>query len=388
MAKLFKLLSVQILIVSVGLELLLNIFLPFPDPYKSVEGFTKYHKFLPAWNLGDREPPHTSVFVAGPLHGVSTRKVTVSVNRFGFFYDETAGHRTQKDELRIGVIGGSTVECLVLENERRWPNQLQHYLANSFPGRLVTVLNMGRSGQDTRTHLASVAQLAVKLQLDYLVFMLGGTDLRRTSGEFQPLTDDSAFLPVVVGTDRGFFKVLASRFQLGRALRLSIHRFQGWSEPSADESIPYFQSALDKGKDIPIKPDPQTPISSEALADYESNLISLFSLASAHGITPIFTTQPSLWKPTMTADEEAVDWSRLGVIGDRTPAYRLSSAEVARNMDALNQRLMSVCNERGWRCIDLASKIPRSLDYFYDSVHFNEAGAEFVAKEVAQFLTR
>lgn len=31
---------------------------------------------------------------------------------------------------------------------------------------------------------------------------------------------------------------------------------------------------------------------------------------------------------------------------------------------------------------------PRSLEYFYDSVHFNEAGADAVAREVAAFMVR
>jgi hypothetical protein len=144
---------------------------------------------------------------------------------------------------------------------------------------------------------------------------------------------------------------------------------------------------LDYGRNIPVKPDPQTPIKSELLDDYESNLVSLFALASAHGIIPIFATQPTLWKPTMTADEEAVDWLRP-ILEDRKPPYRQSSAESAREMEALNQRLMSVCNERAWKCIDLANRVPRSLDYFYDSVHFNEAGAEFVAKEVGRFVSQ
>jgi len=389
MGKLFKLLSIQILIFLVGLEVLLNLFLPFPDPYKSVGGYTKYHKYLPTWNMGatgsGAEPPYTQVFVTGPLTGVSTRKVTISVNRFGFFYDDSAGHRAQKDELRIGVIGGSTVECAALESDKRWPNRLQQELAKSFPGRLVTVLNMGRSDQGTPTHLATVAQLAVKLQLDYLVFMLGANDVGIFRNE--PLTDDKASLPVVlVGPDHGFFKVLATRLQLGRGLRLALHRLQGWSEPLPDESIPYFHAFLEKHRNIPVDSHRQFPINSEGLADYELNLISLYALASAHGITPVFTTQPMLWKPTMTADEEAVDWLRFG-IGDRT-LFRMSTAEAARHLELTNERLMSVCRERGWRCIDLASKVPRSLNYFYDSVHFNEAGAELVAKEVGQFLHR
>jgi lysophospholipase L1-like esterase len=382
-AKVFKLVSIQALIFLVGLELFLNLFSPFPDPYRSVGGLTKYHKYLPVWNHHSREPPFTSVLVTGPLIGVSTRKVAYSVNRFGFLYDESAGHRTDKEELRIGVIGGSTVECAALENDKRWPNRLQQYLASLHPDRRVTVLNMGMSQQDTRTHLATVAQVAVKLQLNYLVFMLGANDLFRTRPVFRPLTDWDSFLPAAVGPDN-FFKLLVTRLQLGRGLRLALHRLKEMPQPTANDSEPYFRLTADWLRNISVYPDRQIPIPPEALADYELNLISLFALATAHGITPIFVTQPMLWKPVMTPDEEAVDWGRDVVDGKG----RMSSAEAARNLEALNHRLMTVCHERGWRCIDSANEVPRSLDYFYDYAHFNEAGAEFVAKEVGQFLNR
>jgi hypothetical protein len=225
MAKVFKLLSIQILFVFVGVELLLNLFWSFPDPYKSAGGFTKYHKYLPTWNYGYREPPYTYVFVSGPLAGVSTREATLSVNRFGLPYNESAGHRTQKDELRIGVVGGSAVECAALESEKRWPNRLQRYLTSSFPGRVVTVLNLGRSAQATQTHLATVAQLAVKLQLDYLVFMLGANDIGRTwSEEVQSLTNDSSFLRVSVDPYRDFLKVLAT---VGTCVTAGVPQFGG-----------------------------------------------------------------------------------------------------------------------------------------------------------------
>ena len=89
----------------------------------------------------------------------------------------------------------------------------------------------------------------------------------------------------------------------------------------------------------------------------------------------------------MTADEDAVDWLR-GAIEKDGRLVRITTAESSRSLEALNQRLLSVCKKRSWKCIDLASKVPRSLDYFYDSLHFNEPGAELVAKEIGQFVTQ
>lgn len=37
-------------------------------------------------------------------------------------------------------------------------------------------------------------------------------------------------------------------------------------------------------------------------------------------------------------------------------------------------------------CLDLEKKIPKSLDYFYDDMHFNEKGAELVAEQFVEYI--
>jgi lysophospholipase L1-like esterase len=75
-------------------------------------------------------------------------------------------------------------------------------------------LNLGVSGQDTRSYLATTAQLAVKLDLDYLVYLIGANDLFRTRETFDPLADDSALLRL--NWPKSEIRWLATRFQLPR----------------------------------------------------------------------------------------------------------------------------------------------------------------------------
>lgn len=378
MARRARLVLFQIAGVIIGLELLFRLTLPLPDPYAGI--ITKYNLFLPVWSGHWLEPPFTSVFVSGPLTGVSTRSVTYSINRFGFLYDESDAYRKDKNELRIGIVGGSTVECIALQRDKRWPDRFRQALASLHGGRPITVLNMGTSGTDTRMHVAVVAQHAIKLQLDYLVFLVGANDLFRNREDFRPLVDDEGFkdFPQLF-----YERWLLGRSQLFRYLRLAYHALT--QEDYAVEDKPYFEAALEERGKFPVDPSVRIAIPAAALDTYESHLVSLAALASSHGITPVFLTQPMLWKPAMTKEEESVDWIR-GVVERSGKQVRLSSAEAARNMDALNARLMDACAKRGWKCLDLAHEVPKTLQYFYDTAHYNEAGAEFVAAKVAQFF--
>ncbi|MCK5037064.1 MAG: hypothetical protein KAS73_14305, partial [Candidatus Sabulitectum sp.] len=64
----------------------------------------------------------------------------------------------------------------------------------------------------------------------------------------------------------------------------------------------------------------------------------------------------------------------------------MSAATFSLMLDVLNRDLMYVCAQEGIAVLDLASEIPHSRDYFYDSMHMTEAGAELAGEIAADFL--
>ncbi len=380
--------ALVVIIVAVALEALLRL-VPLPDPYafrRSSED-RRIHLYLPGWNyyagrVGET-PPFEHTFVTGPLSGVSTTQVAFNVNRFGFPYPESRVARQSDDELRIGVVGGSTVECSALEEGKRWPAVLEQHLSRAIRGRQVTVLNMGVSGQGTRTHLATVAQHAVKLDLDYLVFMLGANDLFRTDSAFNPLERADNFVSQECRCGRSFL----FRFQLVRRLYPLYQRARGLEQfaASGKPDEPYFGAYARAHTSRPLLPTATRNIRPVALRDYETNIVSLAALAAAHDITPVFTTQPMLWKPVMTAEEQRVDWLGGFLVRDGQ-RYRYPPGENARALEMLNRQLLETCSRRSLECIDLEPEVPRTLKYFYDPVHLNEAGAAVVGRRVAEAL--
>ncbi len=387
MTRLISKITLVLILMLIACEALLHLF-PLPDPYSLLRTSeaSRVHLFLPGWNaFGDwfgKTPPFKITYHTGPLIGVATTDVEFSVNRYGFPYDEGKSTRKEKDEIRIGVVGGSTVECSALEKRKRWPDVLERLLASKTKTRTVTVLNLGVSGQDTRTHLATVAQHAVKLDLDYLIFMLGANDLSRTDPA-DPLNREDAF----ISQEHLIVKPFLMKFQLARRLRVLYNNRMGtgFYADAGTEDRPYFAVRAREKLRMPILPTAKKDILAQAMDDYEKNIISLTALAVAHKISPIFTTQPMLWKPVMSSREEAVDWLAGTVLSDGRN-YRVPPSEQARALEALNRRLLDTCSRRHLTCIDLEKKIPRSLQFFYDSVHLNEAGAEGVASHVAESI--
>lgn len=372
-----------LLIVLASCEGLLHLF-PLPDPYAILRNqeANRVHRFLPGWNaFGDwfgKTPPFTVTFHTGPLIGVVTTEVEFTVNRYGFPYDEGRLARMAKDEIRIGVVGGATVESSALEKMKRWPERIEALMRSAQQTHPVTVLNLGVSGQDSRTHLATVAQHAVKLDLDYIVFMLGANDLFRTD-PVDPLVRDDAF----ISQEAMIVKPFLMKSQLARRLRVLYNNLKGTGlyADAGTEKNPYFAVRAREKSALPVLPTAKKEVTEEALNDYEANIVSLAALAVAHGIFPIFTTQPMLWKASMNSDEEAVDWLAGTVVSDGRQ-YRVPPLQQAKALETLNRRLLDTCLRRYLTCVDLAKKIPRTLEFFYDSVHLNEAGAEKVARHV------
>ena len=104
----------------------------------------------------------------------------------------------------------------------------------------------------------------------------------------------------------------------------------------------------------------------------------LAALATAHGIIPVFASQPALYRktgPSLIAD---VNW--LCSIKLDGKGYRLSEQTIAEVLDGLNQTLLTTCKKEGFAGVDLAATFPADVACFYDPVHFTEKGAAAVAE--------
>jgi hypothetical protein len=123
------------------------------------------------------------------------------------------------------------------------------------------------------------------------------------------------------------------------------------------------------------------------LIEYSNNLNRIVDLVQKNGSQIVLMTQPTLWSRDLEPKAQKLLW--FGGLGNflrekGKPYYSVAVLEQA--MARYNQKLLRICESRKIRCIDLASQVPKSLDYFYDDAHLNNGGARRVARTISGFL--
>ncbi len=296
------------------------------------------------------------------------------------------------DSLRVLAIGGSTTESLYLDESETWPHLLQDRLNTIVPRPSVWVGNAGKSGHASAHHVLQVEKLLDQFpRIDVVLVLVGTNDMMRTlqSGGDDPLTQpelDVAFARVPRNATPGipFFK----RTELWRLVKSAKDR---WLEDYDDDLVQdsggeVFETMRARRRKATVLHE-DLPAMKKALARYRDNLNAIVDAATAHQTQVILVTQPSLWSDDLTPEAERLIW--MGRVGrymrdDSHEYYAIGT--IADGMAAYNDVLLQVCADRGLRCIDLAAEVPRSADFFYDDVHFNEQGAERVAAVMTERL--
>lgn len=124
------------------------------------------------------------------------------------------------------------------------------------------------------------------------------------------------------------------------------------------------------------------------IREFERNLELIVRLLRENGTEPIFVTQASMWRGDPTAGESRLLW--LGSADgwppnrDGGPCYSVDA--MASMLEMYNDALRRVARTTGTELIDVTGKVPGDTTTFYDDVHFNEGGAERIARIVAESL--
>jgi len=116
------------------------------------------------------------------------------------------------------------------------------------------------------------------------------------------------------------------------------------------------------------------------LQPFGERIQALIALSRAHGMEPVFVTQPVLY----------------GQGVDDLTGINLATLRVSKNMNGeVGWEVLELYNdvvrqrgrEAGVLVIDLAREMPKNSVYYYDLMHYTKAGAALVADMVAAQLT-
>lgn len=305
------------------------------------------------------------------------------------------------DEFRVLMLGGSTTECLYLDQDEAWPHLMQEQLNEALDSASVGVGNVGKGGHNSRHHLLQVDKLIDQYEPHMVVVLLGVNDMLmrlRQDQDYRPqdaegpeyherlLNQAFSHTPGVTLDEAPLYE----RTRIWRELRtLENQIFSPTDAPLVQNETGDFYIKLRDHRKAASRLRDTLPDMAASLHEYTQNVSAIVDRVHQKDASIVLVTQPTLWRPDLP--EELVDLLWFGGVGafqeERGKEY-YSIEALADAMTMYNAAVLRVCRQRSIPCVDLAAELPRDGSVFYDDVHFNESGARQVADILARYLLK
>ncbi len=324
------------------------------------------------------------------LPGISGRAV-FATNELGL----RGRARPTEQSAFLAVVGGSTSECLYLDQGEAWPAITEARLLES--GHPVWVVNSGRSGHSSRHHRLVVDMLLADAHKPDLVILMAGINdfLRRLSNDsaYDPLAFDKSHLRpqleyesfLLIPKGQGLLEPdykTTGVWRLLRSLRSQVSPAPTKQDDTGANYEHWRRLRRNPGRVRDVVPDLDA-----ALGEFRNNLVAIHASCERAGVRLMLVTQAYAWRKDMPAADQALCW--MGGVGNYTSEERCdyySIEALAEGQARYNQVVLHVAMERGIDCLNLEAKVPKDRRYFYDDVHLSEAGCRLAGGAVADFL--
>ena len=269
--------------------------------------------------------------------------------------------------LTIVTVGGSTTECLAINEEKSWPHLLQEKLKNHFSK--LWLNNAGIGGHSTFGHIILMKDFLIKLKPNVVLFLAGINDVGRSDisnsnrnlwgfgfEKFETMlmvgANHSEVVSILLNLYRFYFPAYTKLSQIDER---DIRTLKPKEIPAAEE-----EAIIEKYRQ-------------NYLPDYRLRLEKLINLAWANQIDPALITQPALYG-------NAVD-DITGVHLDDIDVYGVTNGKlVGENWNYIMRSPGKWEKRRDVLVIDLARELPKSSLYYYDLVHYSNEGCAKVAE--------
>jgi lysophospholipase L1-like esterase len=338
----------------------------------AAEILLRIHNPFPTSVTGDKITLHNNtrrIFenVQGPE--LDTR-VVVYKNSLAFRGPEPP--KDFQNHLTILTIGGSTTECIIINEEKTWPSVLSNELGKSFNN--LWLNNAGLNGHSTYGHIKLLQDYVINLKPKVCIFLVGCNDVDRPDlsrsdstvyNEHQNLVVNLARYSKLANVGLNFYRHhRAGQRELVKGLPFRLNDY----EPT------YISDSIARLSIARLKPDVER---------YGTRVSKIIALCRSANILPIFITQPSILGDTI----DDVTGYNLANFPYRNVSGKLYWAE----LKLYNDETKRICNEEGVMVMDLANLLPKSSRYFYDLLHFNNAGCrkivELLSPQLVPYLS-
>jgi lysophospholipase L1-like esterase len=359
-------------------ELGLRVAAPIADPYVGLKIRRTVNQFIRS-EFPARLSLRTDVEPGLPGMVGPNRFTT---NNVGFRGDSLASPKPL-GEYRVFLIGGSSAECLYLDDADALNAVVQRRLRRyAEEGSTVRVYGAGKSGDRSDDHVSMVVHRIAQLEPDLIVVLAGINDLSAAifghdflhytvRGPGGATTDTLGLLQLM--------RITATEFQLPRRLFYLVKRATPPTDPELLESIPlrsnYRALVEQRRRGSPTTDPPPVPT-----AAFRANLRTIVAAARANGAATVLMTQQATW--ASTEDPAVEEWQWLLYRNGQT----YDAANMYRALEELNDVTREVAAKTGAPLHDLARTLPKTREYLYDDVHFTVRGAQRAGEELAALV--
>lgn len=259
--------------------------------------------------------------------------------------------------------GGSTTECLYVNESKRFPYLVQKKLNDSLNLNLK-FLNAGVSGKSSMESSFDFLSKGVPLKPKYVFFMHNINDLALLikSGSYwdAPITrsiivennSNNSFVQSAFPNSIKFFKQIKNII-----FSNLVQEVDEWSN---------FANVKNNITD------------DEILSQFRNSINNFISIASNYSIEVILMTQANRFSPSDTLIYENTNYSDRNINIDR----------MMKLYEEFNNTIREISYEKNIQLIDLDSLVLPKNKFIYDEVHLNSEGSEFVSKIIIDFLTK
>ena len=348
--------------------------LPLPDPFD--------------------ESTEDSVAVKQNLPGLKP-EIRYVRNSFGFRSLSLRSHDKGERTIRIIALGASTTDQPTQNTEDMWSALLEGKLKAHFAGRDVgiEVAAWGRGGDRVVQRVLRCERSLGRLRPDIAVVLEGINDLTWNGGASYwydrgvRIRNVRQIRQKAARPDwrRGLRMAVTSVSQVTRRIGVARQQFATGDAVTAGRAIEWSSRNLpelrEKYRQLPRKTTlERTP---DPIVEFADGIRMLVACLKRHGSAVLLLGQPTLWRAGMSRQEQAALWMAVSTADG---PVRPTGAWLDREISRYNGVQRALARRMSAQYLDLDDRIPRTLDMFFDDVHFTDAGSRRVADSVFPML--
>jgi lysophospholipase L1-like esterase len=353
------------IVLVIIVEIILRIYFPVSDPYDRFKNRFD-QSFIP------------SDMPAGARYELSSREglpymdsmVVYTTNNVGFRGDSIS-LKKPAGEVRIFIVGGSTAQCLYIDDSKSINSVLQNELQNEVRDKSIKVFVAAKSGDASDEHLSMIAHRIIHLEPDIIIVFSGINDLRKTVQRY-----DYAHLQKRKLYSPRYIYLALTDFQVSRRL---YYLFKKPSDDEMRESVP-LETNYNQLFAIQQKTPESDSVPYINAHPYAVNLRSIAGVCAENNVKLMFMPNQSTWNSSDDTNMLQKHW--LLTCGQ----VRYREQHLDEGLNTFNDSMRQVCVDNKIPIFDLPAMIPKTSEFFYDDCHFTARGSAISGKMLARYI--